>query len=275
MNDVLHLLERSEFPRSNRYDPAWVLDNQMGPNALWLTEWLTDALPLEPGMRVLDLGCGRAMTSIFLAKEFGVQVWAADLWISPEHNWRRAMVAGVADSVFPIRAEAHDLPFAEGFFDAIISIDAYQYFGTDLLYLPYASRFVKPGGFVGMVVPGLTQPFSTVPDHLLAPQASGKTFWSDDCWTFNTADWWRDLWRKTAAVSDVVVDTMPDGWRQWAEFETALAATGKGIFPSDAEALNADQGRFIGFIRAVARRTDAPMENFYDPTIGSRAGVDN
>ena len=61
----------------------------MGPNVLWLTEALTQVLPLEPGMRVLDLGCGAAISSIFLARELGVQVWAADLWIEP----RRTAVA--------------------------------------------------------------------------------------------------------------------------------------------------------------------------------------
>ncbi|MDZ7665662.1 MAG: hypothetical protein U5K27_10110 [Desulfotignum sp.] len=50
------LLIRKEFPRSSRYDMDWMLDNQMGPNAVWLAEWLCEALPLEPGMRVLDLG---------------------------------------------------------------------------------------------------------------------------------------------------------------------------------------------------------------------------
>ncbi len=39
-----------------------------------------------PGLRVLDLGCGRASSSIFLCREFGVQVWAADLWFSASEN---------------------------------------------------------------------------------------------------------------------------------------------------------------------------------------------
>ncbi|HCF56895.1 MAG TPA: SAM-dependent methyltransferase, partial [Myxococcales bacterium] len=51
-------LTGAEFPRSSGYDAAWMLDNQMGPNALWLAEWLTESMKLEPGMRVLDLGCG-------------------------------------------------------------------------------------------------------------------------------------------------------------------------------------------------------------------------
>jgi cyclopropane fatty-acyl-phospholipid synthase-like methyltransferase len=44
-----------------------------------MAEWLTSALDLRPRMRVLDLGCGRATSSIFLHREFGVQVWATDL----------------------------------------------------------------------------------------------------------------------------------------------------------------------------------------------------
>jgi len=48
-------------------------------------------------------------------------------------------------------------PFAQGFFDAVISVDAYQYFGTDALYLDYLSRFVRPSGLLGVVIRGLMQ----------------------------------------------------------------------------------------------------------------------
>ena len=51
--------------------------------------------------------------------------------------------------------EAHTLPFAQGFFDALLSFDAYHYFGTDDLYLGYVSQFVRPGGSLGIVVPGV------------------------------------------------------------------------------------------------------------------------
>ena len=75
-----------------------------GANSLWVTEWLTTALDLQPGMRVLDLGCGRAASSIFLRREFGVEVWAADLWFSVSENIQRIRDAGVEDGVFPIHA---------------------------------------------------------------------------------------------------------------------------------------------------------------------------
>lgn len=267
-------LKRPEFPRSNGYDDDWVLDNQMGPNALWLAEWLSETLPLEPGMRVLDLGCGRAMTSIFLAKEFGVQVWAADLWISPEHNARRAEEAGVGKLVNPIRSEAHALPFATESFDAIVSIDAYQYFGTDVLYLSCLSRFLRPGAPVGIVVPAFMQEVDTPPSHLTAPQSHGKAFWEAGCWTFKTSDWWRTHWDRAGCVTDIRVDTLEDGWRHWRDFSRAVASAGKEIFPSEDEALDRDGGRYLGFVRATATRTGELEWNLYDPGLGAIAGVD-
>jgi cyclopropane fatty-acyl-phospholipid synthase-like methyltransferase len=72
-----------------------MLENLMGPNAVWLAEALAGVMDLRPGMRVLDMGCGRAISSIFLAKEFGVQVWATDLWIKPSENWARIRAAGL------------------------------------------------------------------------------------------------------------------------------------------------------------------------------------
>ena len=96
-------LSKPDFPRSSRYDPHWLLNNVMGPHVLWLTEWLSQSLELTPGMRVLDLGCGRALSSLFLAKEFGVTVYAADHWIKASENLPRIEQAGCAASAATIR----------------------------------------------------------------------------------------------------------------------------------------------------------------------------
>lgn len=87
-------LKLDQFPRSATYDPNWVLEKQMDPNALWLTEALSQGMVLQPGMHALDMGCGRAASSIFLAKEFGLQVWATDLWIDASENWDRFVLQG-------------------------------------------------------------------------------------------------------------------------------------------------------------------------------------
>jgi SAM-dependent methyltransferase len=115
---------REQFPRSSAYNPEWIVASVSGGAcSLWLVEWLTSALDLRPGMRVLDLGCGRAASSVFLHREFGVQVWATDLWFNASETLQRVRDAGVEDGVFPIHAEARSLPFATEFFDVIVSID--------------------------------------------------------------------------------------------------------------------------------------------------------
>jgi len=156
------------FPRSSHYHPAWVIANASGgANSLWLTEWLTTGMDLRPGMRVLDLGCGRASSSIFLHREFGVQVWATDLWFSASENLQRIRDAGAEGGVFPLHADARSLPFAGDFFDAIVCVDAFYYFGTDDLYLNYLAQFVQAGGPIGIAGAGLVQAVEgPVPDHL-------------------------------------------------------------------------------------------------------------
>jgi cyclopropane fatty-acyl-phospholipid synthase-like methyltransferase len=74
-------------------------------------------------------------SSIFLRREFGVQVWATALWFSATENYKRIRDAEVEDGVFPIHAEARGLPFAVEFYDAIVSIDSFVYYGTDDFYL--------------------------------------------------------------------------------------------------------------------------------------------
>ena len=178
------------FPRASGYHPEWVLAGVSGAaNPLWMTEWLAEALDLRPGMRVLDLGCGRAMSSIFLRREFGVQVWATDLWFSASENLQRIRDAGVEDGVFPIHADARLLPFAAEFFDAVVSIDSFFYYGTDDLYLNYLARFVKPGGPIGIAGAGLIHEMDDpIPTHL-------REWWTaDQPWCLHSAAWWRRHW---------------------------------------------------------------------------------
>ena len=242
------------FPRSNEYHPQWMIDSASGgANALWLTEWLSTVVDLRPGMRILDLGCGRAMSSIFLHREFGVQVWATDLWFSASENLQRIRDAGAEGSVYPIYAEARALPFATDFFDAIISIDAFPYYGTDELYLNYIARFVKPGGVIGIAGAGLMREFEEqVPTAL-------KTWWEPSMSCLHSAAWWRRHWERTGILDVEVADSMPDGWQLWMQWQEAVAPDNL----VEMNAIKADRGDYLGYVRAVGRRS--PEVKLDDP----------
>jgi len=251
--DLRARLVKPDFPRSVNYEAEWQFDAWMGPNVLWLAEWASQAVEFRPGMRVLDLACGKAASSIFLAKEFGVTVWAADLWVKPSENLRRIEASGMAERVLPIHAEAHALPFSEGYFDAIVSFDAYHYFGTDDLYLGYVLQFLKPGGRLCIVAPGLNEELDEGPPAPLRPH------WEWDFCSFHSAGWWRRHWAKTGLVEVERADTMAEGWKLWVEWnecclEVGIPPGGGSSTAREAEMLRLDQGRTFTFTRVVGRR---------------------
>ncbi len=238
-------LVSARFPRASTYHPEWVLAAASGgANALWLVEWLTTNMELRPGMRVLDLGCGRAATSIFLRREFGVEVWATDLWFSAAENIQRIRDAGVSDGVFPLHADARALPFAPEFFDAIVSIDSFPYYGTDALYLNYLAQFVKPGGQIGIAGAGLTQELDgPLPAHL-------QDWWTQDFWACHSAAWWRRHWERTGILDIELADTLPGGWQLWLDWHHVVAPHNT----VEIAAVQTDGGRYLGYVRAMGRR---------------------
>ena len=235
----------TRFPRSSAYHPDWLVGAASGgANALWLTEWLAESLNLRPGMRVLDLGCGRAVSSIFLHREFGVQVWATDLWFSASENLRRVRDAGIADGVFPLHCDARSLPFADDFFDAIVSVDSFPYYGTDDTYLSYIARFVRPSGTLAIAGAGLMQDIGTaVPEHL-------AQWWDPSMWCLHSADWWRRHWERTGIVTIDRADSMQDGWQAWLAWQRAVAPDNT----IEIAAIEADRGRYVGYVLVVATR---------------------
>ncbi len=236
-----------QFPRSNAYHPEWIAASAGGgAHSLWLTEWLASALELKPGMKILDLGCGRAVSSVFLSREYQVKVWATDLWFSASENHQRVRDAGVSESVYPIHADARSLPFASEYFDAIISIDSYLYYGTDDHYLNYLARFLKPGGVIAIAEVGLMHEFAgPLPDHLQAWWAAERGLWS-----MHSAAWWRRHWERTGIVDVELADSMPDGWKRWVDWQNWIAPENR----AEIEAVQSDRGEHLGYIRVVGRR---------------------
>jgi cyclopropane fatty-acyl-phospholipid synthase-like methyltransferase len=242
------LLKDPRYPRTCTYDPDWIVSLEMGCPTFWLLESLCAALELEPGMRALDLGCGKAGGSIFLAREYGMQVWAVDLWVNPTENLERIHQAGLEAQVFPLRAEARQLPFAEGFFDVLIAVNSLWFFASDDTYLgKHLIPLVRPGGQYGAVLPGFRKEIAAdfpanLPAHL-------EKYW-DSCAlaAWHSADWWRQHWLKAGGVNVTLADDFPDdeGYQTYLRWEQIMAY--------DERLAEEDAGRNVTFVRLAARR---------------------
>ena len=238
---ALDHLTRAAYPRSAKYDAKWLVDLDMGPHPLWLLEDLAADLALRPDMRVLDLGSGLGATSVFLAREYGVQVVAADLWVDPSEAGAVFRKEGVDDRVLPMRVDAHALPFGRGSFDAIVSIDAWEYFGTGDHYPPYLAKFLKPGGQLGVATPALTtevRELGEIPEHIDRVVGAETAAW-------HTADWLRSQWEFSRAFTRVTARTQEDACANWLLWERAVMEL-KGTVTSPVQGmLEADRGAVV------------------------------
>jgi len=112
-------------------------------------ELVASKLGLEPGMKVLDVGCGWGSFAIHAALNHGVSVTGVTLSPSQaELARKRVQQAGVADRVQILLSDYRRLPAAS--FDAISSIGMAEHVGESQIDLYASSLFklLKPGGFL-------------------------------------------------------------------------------------------------------------------------------
>ncbi len=235
--------------RCENYREFFTKEYLMGPNSLRLLDEMLGKYPMKEGGRVMDLGCGMGITSLFLAKEAKVNVFATDLWIPAEKNAESFRKWGVDDRIIPIHADARDLPYAHGYFDAIVSIDAFHYFAAKKGVLEEkVLPFLKKDGVLVVAMPGLKEELNSEQEEALLEWFGGNR---DDLDTFHSRKWWMNLFDNSddyEVVMDFDLDCFDEAWNDWFESGHEYGIRDKGYF-------DRGLGEYLSFIGIVIRKT--------------------
>ena len=236
-----------DYPRSRKYDTPELMAKIMGPNPLKLEEELLMGHRIPAGATVCDLGSGQGLTSVFLVKEYGFKVYAADLWSDPEDNRRFFRKMGLTeDEIVPVKADAEDLPFEKDFFDAVVSTDSYHYFGRDPDFLDgKLLPFVKPGGYIYIAIPGMRKDcHDNLPPEILL------SWTPEQMDTMHDVAYWTDMVSRCSGAEVVSVEetkSKEEVWADWLRQENEYAV-------GDRKAMEAGGGRYLNFIKIVLRK---------------------
>ena len=236
-----------KYIKSAKYDTPELQAKIMGPNPVKLEEELLIDHKIPAGAVVCDLGSGSGLTSVFLAKEYGFTVYAADLWSDPEENRAFFDKMGIERSrIIPVKADATALPFEKEYFDAVVTTDSYNYFGRDESYLDEKLLpFVKRGGYIYIAIPGMKKDcHQNLPKELLLS------------WTPEQLDYMRDVdyWRKTVGKSkdsEIIevseMESNEEVWADWLKQDNEYAI-------GDRKSMEAGGGKYLNFIKIVLRK---------------------
>ncbi|MGH2753349.1 MAG: class I SAM-dependent methyltransferase [Actinomycetota bacterium] len=112
-----------------------------------------DRLRLEPGERVLDLGCGAGRHSFEAARRsaYIVAVDLDDAVLKDVNGMLREIGAGGSSAC--LVGTALRLPFADGSFDRVIASEVLEHIPSDAHAMAEIERVLKPGGTVSVTVP--------------------------------------------------------------------------------------------------------------------------
>ena len=239
-----------KYPLSEKYGTPELMKKIMGPNPLKLEEELLTGHRIPEGSLVCDLGSGQGLTSVFLAREYGFTVYAADLWSDPEDNRRFFAQMGLTDAqVLPVKADASALPFEPETFDAVVSIDSYHYFGRNPAFLDEKLLpFVKAGGYVYIAIPGMKRDCH---DHL--PPELLLSWTPEDLETMHDAAYWRSIVSRSRDCEVLEVSEMVSNeevWADWLRQENPYAV-------GDRKSMNAGAGKYLNFVKIVLRKKPA------------------
>ena len=257
LKKTLREVDISKYPELSNYtkDDVW---RDIGPGGLYLVSLLSKNLDLRPDSLVLDLGCGSAESSIYLADNFKANVVAVDLWKDPTENAGKIERRGYGSSIIPLKLDASEpLPFASEYFDAILCVNCLNFFGTDITVVDRIAQHLKRGGIFCSGGECLNEEFT--PAQIAAPPhiySFAKVVWEDDFLTSHSPAWWAEHISRSNELELVSCTELQDGTRYYEE--QALLSEPEGYF-----GLSAQEARELEIRQIEYGRENKPYMTVY------------
>lgn len=236
-----------KYIKSQKYNTPNLQKRIMGPNPVKLEEELLISHKIPDGATVCDLGSDQGLTSVFLAKEYGFTVYAADLWSDPSENRKFFDEMGLSkEQIIPVKADDCALPFEKEFFDAVVSTDSYNYFGRDEHYLDNRLLpFVKKDGYIYIAVPGMKKDcHDNLPKELLLSWTPEQLDYMHD------TDYWTKIVSKSENSEIVSVKEMESNEEVWADWLSQDNEYAVG----DRKSMEAGGGKYLNFISIILKK---------------------
>jgi ubiquinone/menaquinone biosynthesis C-methylase UbiE len=128
---------------------------EMENHHISITQQTLALMHLKPGERVLDLGCGAGWASRLLAQLVGVgdrpgQVVGID--VSDEMIRRARATSQQYDNILFVVGSAQQIPWQENFFDKVLSVESFYYYGDQGGALDEVRRVMAPRGDLNILV---------------------------------------------------------------------------------------------------------------------------
>ena len=179
--------------------------------------------------------------------KIGFKVYATDLWSNPDENRKYFYSLGLDEnSIVSIKADSTDLHFDKNFFDAVVSVDSYNYFGRDENYLDNKLLpFVKNEGYIYIAIPGVKNDcHDNLPKELLLSWTPEQLDYMHDI------KYWENIFNKSNDSEIIKIEEMESNeevWKDWLMQENEYAI-------NDRKSLNAGAGKYLNFIKIVLQK---------------------
>ncbi|HXQ62542.1 MAG TPA: methyltransferase domain-containing protein [Acidimicrobiales bacterium] len=215
-------------------------------------DWLTDALELGPGRRVVDLAAGTGKLTRDL-----VRSGAGVIAVEPVSAMRRALAAtteATAGSVgvSVVAGVAQALPFGDGMLDAITVAQGFHWFATEVA-LTEMHRVLRLGGGLGLIWNhrDVSDPLQAALTELMEPLRG-------DTPSYDTGEW-----RRVLDNGALFAGTGEFGW-PWRQPVDVEGVADRVASVSFVAALGSDdQARLLDRVRAAASEVEPPITLAY------------